>query len=644
MCGLAGAVSSGARRFRTDEASIRAMTDALIHRGPDDSGLWVDAQAGVVLGSRRLAIIDLSAAGHMPMNSSCGQVVVAYNGEVYNAGELRAELEAVGRKFRGTSDTEVIVEGCAVWGVEKTIRRLIGMFAIAVWEKRFQRLSLVRDRLGIKPLYWWWSEGRIVFASELKALMCHPDFSRQVDRDSAAAFLRFSYVPAPHTIFQDVYKLEPGQLLTLDRDGEPRLSKFWSMDEVARTGLAGRATVRDEREVQGELENLLKDAVRRRMISDVPLGAFLSGGIDSSTIVALMQTQSDRPIRTFSIGFHQSGYNEAEHAAAVARHLGTDHTEMYVTPEDAMAVIPSMPDYYDEPFADSSQIPTYLISRLTKQHVTVALSGDGGDEVFCGYTRYLAAQRYALLLFNTPQPLRSSLSAVLRQVPPQAWDRIFALVPRSHRPSHPATKMHKLAELLRSGPNDVYRQLVSHWTTPADLISGTEEKQSPAWSEASGIDFPDMIDRMQYLDTITYLPDDILTKVDRASMAVSLEVRVPFLDHRVVEYVWGLPQHMKLRSGETKWILRQILDSYVPRSLIDRPKMGFGVPIGEWMRGPLKEWAGDMLSETSLAKFGLISPGPVQQRWREHLAGQANWEYLLWDVLMLQSWCDRYLR
>ncbi len=639
MCGIAGYLELPRARGGGGETRIRAMTDTLIHRGPDDGDVWLDGETGIALGARRLAIIDLSRAGRQPMVSSCGNFVLAYNGEIYNARELRGELEAAGKTFRGYSDTEVIVEGCALWGVEETAKRIIGMFAFALWDRRAKRLFLVRDRLGIKPLYWTRANGVLIFGSELKALRAHKDFQARIDRNSVAAYLRHNFIPAPHTIYANVHKLEPGRILVVDGSGEPRIESFWSLEEVAREGMSSPFEG-SEGEAADRLDALLRDAVSRRMVSDVPLGAFLSGGIDSSTVVALMQAQSNRPVKTFSIGYASEGFNEADDAAAIARHLGTDHTQLYASPQDARDVIPSLPAIYDEPFADSSQIPTFLVSRLTKEHVTVALSGDGGDELFGGYTRYFTADKFAWPLFDSPCVLRCGAARGLRLLSPGSWDKLASLLPAKRRPALLGEKLHKLADCLGGSRDKFYRRLISHWNNPQDLVAGAREYRTAAWDDSLGERIPDFVARMQYLDTATYLPDDILTKVDRASMAVSLEVRVPLLDHRVAEFAWTLPRHMKVRDGAGKQVLRQVLARYVPDALIKRRKMGFGVPINDWLRGPLKEWAGDLLSPDALGRHGLIDPEPVGRKWAEHLSGAKSWPLPLWSVLMLQAWCD----
>jgi asparagine synthase (glutamine-hydrolysing) len=645
MCGIAGLWEQRGRRpARAFAATAEAMTDTLVHRGPDAGDVWLDPEAGFALGHRRLSIIDLSPAGAQPMVSSCGRFVISYNGEVYNADELRPELEAAGRRFRGYSDTEAIVEGAAVWGVEATIKRLIGMFAIALWDRRERTLYLVRDRLGIKPLYWAEFEGRLLFGSELKALRAEPSWAPELNRDALLSYMRFGYVPTPDTIYRRVYKLPPGTILRLSAGGAPEVTPYWSLHDIAREGQRARFSG-DENEAADALDAMLRDAIRRRMVADVPLGAFLSGGIDSSTVVALMQAQSNRPVRTFSIGFHEREYNEGENAAAVARHLGTAHTELYAEPRHALDVIPQLADMYDEPFADSSQIPTYLVSKMTREHVTVALSGDGGDELFAGYTRYFRGQGLWQAIDATPRPLRALAARGILALPPSAWSAVAEAIPEQRRPAQFGDKMHKLAGILAGEPeaSAFYRQIVSQWADPACVVRGAHER--PGLLEDARIRslVPDFVERMQYLDTLTYLPDDILTKVDRASMAVSLEARVPLLDHRVVAFSWSLPPEMKAGGGVGKRLLRSVLDRYVPRQLVDRPKMGFAVPLDRWLRCELRGWAENLLDPLRLEREGILNPTAIRRRWTEHLAGKRNWQASLWTVLMFQAWKERWL-
>ncbi|MDE2165427.1 MAG: asparagine synthase (glutamine-hydrolyzing) [Alphaproteobacteria bacterium] len=638
MCGIAGLFDYRARRVPDALAAQgRAMSDALLHRGPDAGGVWSDAAAGVALGHRRLSIIDLTEAGAQPMVSSCGRFVVSYNGEAYNADALKPELEAAGRKFRGHCDTEVIVEGCAVWGVEVTIKRLIGMFALALWDRQERALYLVRDRLGIKPMYWVETGETLLFGSELKALRAVKEWQPALDRDAVAAYLRFAYVPGSRGIYQGVRQLAPGTMLVA-RAGRPvEIREFWSLDDVAAKGQADRFAGSEDEAVQ-ILDALLGDAVKRRMIADVPLGAFLSGGIDSSTVLALMQKVSNRPVRSFSIGFHEKGFDEAPHAARVAKHLGTDHTELYVQPGHALEIIPRLPTMYDEPFADPSQIPIFLVAEMTRRHVTVALSGDGGDELFAGYTRYFRSEAVRKVLDTVPRGARRAAAAAVKSVAPGTWSALGSWAMPQF-----GDRVHKLAGALAGTPADFYRLMVTHWDNPDAIVRGGAEPRGLLWDESLAQRVPDPVERMQYLDTLTYLPDDILTKVDRASMAVALEARVPLLDHRVVEFSWRLKPVLKASGGVGKRILRRVLDRYVPKALIDRPKMGFGVPIDSWLRGPLKDWAETLLGEKRLAAEGVFDPAPIRAKWREHLSGERNWQYPLWTVLMFQAWKERWL-
>ncbi len=578
------------------------------------------------------------------MASSCGRFVISYNGEIYNADDLRPELEPTRGRFRGHSDTEVIIEGVAAWGIVETVNRLIGMFAMAIWDRREKVLYLVRDRLGIKPLYWSDFDGRLLFGSELKALRADRHWTPELDQAALATYLRFGYVPTPSTIYRGVNKLPPGTVLTAREGRTPTISPFWSLDEIAMSAQAARFSG-DEDEATEALEVLLRDAVKRRMVADVPLGAFLSGGIDSSTVVALMQSQAARPVRTFSIGFSESGYDEAKNAAAVARHLGTEHTELYASPKLALDVIPHLADIYDEPFADSSQVPTYLVSKMTREHVTIALSGDGGDELFGGYTRYFRGDALWRAIEATPQPLRHLAAYGVKALSPATWSVFGGIIPEHRRPAQFGDKMHELAGVLAGSPeaSAFYKQIMSLWVDPKTVLTAGPERSGLLEDARVRKLIPDFAERMQYIDTLTYLPDDILTKVDRASMAVSLEARVPLLDHRVVAFSWSLPPAMKTGNGVGKRLLRRVLDRYVPRELVERPKQGFAMPIAAWLRNELRDWAETLLDERQLARDGIFEVEPIRTRWREHLEGKCDWQSQLWAILMFQAWKERWL-
>ena len=648
MCGLVGWLAPPGSDPGELDPAVDRMSATLVHRGPDDAGRWTDASAGIALGFRRLSILDLSPAGHQPMLSADGRYACVFNGEIYNHRDLRAELEGRGARFRGTSDTEVIVEAAAAYGAPATVGRLWGMFALAIWDRVDRCLLLARDRLGKKPLYVArLGEAGWLFGSELKAFHAVDRFRREVDPRAVAAYLRFGYVPAPLAIFRDTWKLEPGTYSVL-RFGQPvRTERYWNPRAVARAGAGAR---RDEpaEVLVSELDQLLRDAVARRMISDVPLGAFLSGGIDSSAVVALMQVQSSRPVRTFSVGFHHEEYDEAKAAAAVARHLGTEHTELYVSPDEARAVIPELPGIYDEPFADSSQIPTLLISRLARRYVTVGLSGDGGDEVFAGYERYKYAQTEWANISVVPNALRRPIRALLRTLPVKAWlDGAFKLaepaLPVSVRERWFTNKLRHRAALLSKveSKDELYWRVLSQWPDPELLFAGGGAGRVPLESAGLREEMPDFRERMTLYDLATYLPDDILVKVDRASMAASLELRSPLLDHRVVEWAWTLPFAMKVHEEETKWILRQVLYRYVPPALVDRPKTGFGVPLDHWLRGPLRDWAEETLRPGRLEEAGLRAE-PVHAAWRRFLDGTGG-QFELWAILMFMAWRQRWV-
>ena len=642
MCGIAG-LWAGAPSSASDEI-VRAMTTCIAHRGPDDSGVWLDTSAGIALGHRRLSIVDLSPAGHQPMPSATGRYWTVFNGEIYNFRELRNELGGGGACFRGTSDTEVLLEAFEQWGVEEALPRFAGMFALAVWDRVERRLHLIRDRLGEKPLYYGWVGGSLVFGSELKALRAHPQWQSEIDRGALALFLRHSCVPAPYSIYTNVRKVVPGTMLTFQsaaRSVPPVQHTYWSARKMAEEGTSSLLAVGDH-ELVDMCETRLMRTVQEEMLADVPLGAFLSGGIDSSLIVALMQANSTRRVRTFTIGFDVAEFNEAEYAKDVAAHLGTDHTEMYVTSADTLAVIPRLATLYDEPFADPSQVPTFLVAKLAREHVTVALSGDGGDELFGGYSRYFFAEKVWSRVRRVPRVVRGGTAAAIRAISPGRWDQLLSSagrVARGRRVTVNGDRIHKFAGILSADSSEqLYRQMVSQWPDPdAVTLRGTEHPTLVS----TGADVPALADftsRMMYLDLVTYLPDDILVKVDRATMGVSLESRAPFLDHRVAEFAWRLPMHAKMRDGQGKWILRQVLERHVPRSLTDRPKMGFGVPIDRWLRGPLREWAATLLAPSVLRQDGFFDDRAITQKWDEHQSGTRNWQYLLWNVLMFQSW------
>ncbi len=650
MCGIAGFINSEALRSEEARAIISGMTRSLAHRGPDGEGVWRSADGRVNLGHRRLAIIDLSPAGTQPMMSAGGRFVAVFNGEIYNFKALSGELSAHGFQPRGHSDTEVLLAAVEQWGVGGALRRFVGMFAFALWDQQEGVLHLARDRMGEKPLYYGWSGRTFLFGSELKAMAAHPDWGGEIDRDALALFFCHSYIPTPHSIYQGIRKLPPGECLSLAveklaPDELPESTAYWSVREAFAHGASQPSAATDGEAVE-RLEKLLREAVALQMVADVPLGAFLSGGVDSSVVVALMQAQSARRVRTFSIGFLEEEYDEAAHARRVAAHLGTEHTELYVSPADALAVIPKLPQIYDEPFADSSQIPTYLVSQLARRHVTVSLSGDGGDELFAGYPRYFATERIWRKQRRVPSILRRPVAAFLRWPSPARWDRGLGWAAQAALgPSwrgRLGDRMHKLAGLLTfTSSHELYAALVARPLGAGATVRGArllETRLQIAARLAGGR--AGLITGMTGLDLISYLPDDILVKVDRAAMAVSLESRVPLLDHRVVEFAGALPEKFKVRDGRGKWALRQVLYRHVPRELIDRPKMGFGVPIEHWLRGPLRDWGETLLGESRLRAEGFLDPKPIRQMWAEHQAGTRRWHYPLWDALMFQAWLE----
>lgn len=653
MCGLTGFLAASPKSYDMILSKLEDMAGVLVHRGPDDAGYWVDSSAGLGMAHRRLAILDLSVAGHQPMHCPAGRYVLVFNGEIYNHLELRAELERLGLapQWRGHSDTETLLAGFCAWGIHHTVARCAGMFALAVWDREQRQLTLVRDRLGEKPLYYGWQgqgqQAYMLFGSELKALRAHPAFEAQINRGALALLMRHNCVPAPYSIYQGIYKLPPGCLLTVSwSEPQSHPVAYWSLPDAAANGQKNPFDGTVDEAVD-TLEQLLRDAIGRQMLADVPLGAFLSGGIDSSTIVALMQAQSAQPIKTFTIGFNETAYNEAEHARTVAKYLGTDHTTLYVSPRQAMDVIPKLPSLYCEPFSDSSQIPTYLVSQLARQHVTVSLSGDGGDELFGGYNRYVLTDRLWRNLSRLPQSLRRMTAGGIRSVSPSTWDSLAGLfqlaLPRKWQLANVGEKLHKGAGVLAAETvNDLYRGLVSHWNPSSVVLEGSEPTTILTGS-APGLSGLGPVQRMMALDALSYLPDDILVKVDRAAMGVSLETRVPMLDHRIVEFAWRLPLDLNIRDGQGKWLLRQVLYRHVPAELIDRPKMGFAVPIDAWLRGPLRDWAEALLDPLRLRSEGYFDSAIIESRWREHLSGRQNWQYHLWDILMFQAWLDQRL-
>lgn len=643
MCGISGVVAPSGAVVSCERLGL--MTQAIAHRGPDGCGVWVSDDQRVGLGHRRLSIIDLSPAGAQPMVSPSGRYIVSFNGEIYNFVELRSELEKLGVAFRGYSDTEVMLAGFDTWGPQSTQVRMAGMFALAVWDREDESLLITRDRIGIKPLYYSTDQGGLLFASEVRALVVYRGALPPISAQALNEYLRLGYVPGPLSIFEGIFKLQPGCFAVYRKGQLSKPSHYWTLEKAVQVGLSNR--LNDESSVIDALDANLRASVRRHMVSDVPLGAFLSGGVDSSTVVALMQAISTRPVKTFSIGFHEQGYNEARHAMAVARHLGTEHHELYVTDQDAMAVIPELPNIYDEPFADASQIPTFLVSKLARQQVTVTLSGDGGDELFAGYNRYVFVANFWQRLRRMPLPIRRGLSNLLTSMSPASWDtwfrRIGDLMPRRLVPALPGQKMHKIASILLS-PDlmALHGRLVAQWVDPQTVLK-------PDWwckaaDGAVGFSRPEGLSDMEQQmlwDSKTYLVDDILTKVDRASMRVGIEARVPLLDHEVVEFAWRVPIDIKLREDGGKWLLRQVLYRYVPRDLIDRPKMGFSIPISSWLRGPLQDWAMSNLDVSRLDREGMLDGTQVHVVLKRHLDGSVDASGPLWTLLMFQLWLER---
>ena len=644
MCGIVGYFSNSTT---VSDTVCRRMVNKLNHRGPDSKGVWVDNHRGIALGHSRLAIVDLSVAGHQPMESACKRFILVFNGEIYNHLVIRKNLIRDGFNFswRGHSDTETLLAAVSAWGLKKALQESSGMFALALWDQQELSLTLARDRLGEKPIYYGWQGNTFIFGSELNAIKAHPDFENIVDRDALCLLLRHNTISSPHSIYKGISKLSPGTILTFDsKINSINVNAYWSLQSVVRAGLESPFLGSSHDALLG-LESLLSSAVFDQMQSDVPFGAFLSGGIDSSTIVSLMQAQSSKRVNTFSIGFSEKEYDEAQQAKEIAKYLGTEHTELYITHSDALSVIPQLPKMFSEPFADSSQIPTYLVSQLAKKHVDVALTGDGGDELFGGYNRHVWVKSIWTKTGHLPLFLRRVLFYAITSIAPTAWNRFFdmcsVVFPKSFRVSQPGDKMYKLANvILAETPAGMYRNLVSHWNKPDSIVLGANEPSSMLSDPSVIPNLFDVEERMMFLDTITYMSDDILTKVDRAAMAVSLETRVPMLDHKVMEFAWTLPLNFKIRNGQGKWILRELLRKYVPQELVDRPKMGFGVPLHNWLRGPLLDWAQDLLDPTRLRNEGYFNVAAVQQKWNEHLSGKRDWQHHLWDILMFQAWLE----
>ncbi|WP_026035931.1 asparagine synthase (glutamine-hydrolyzing) [Cupriavidus sp. BIS7] len=638
MCGIAGLLASAA--LDRSAAHVSSMLAALVHRGPDDTGIWSGDGSRVVLGHRRLAILDLSPAGHQPMPSASGRYQVAYNGEIYNFEGLRSELEsaALAPQWRGHSDTEVLLAAIEAWGIEPTLQRLVGMFSLALWDRTERSLTLARDRMGEKPLYYGFIGDSFVFASEQKAIRAAFGERLQIDRDALAEFMRFGYIPAPKSIYTGIFKLQPGHWLRVapHKGRELDTRPYWVVDNAAQQDLRAELINCHDDQLIDRVDQTLRESVRLEMVADVPLGAFLSGGVDSSTVVAMMQAQSSQRVRTFTIGFDEEGFNEAPFAKAVANHLGTDHTELYVSAHMAESVIPDLPHIYDEPFADSSQIPTTLVSRLTREHVTVSLSGDGGDELFAGYPRYPITEALWQRVSGYPKAMRRSVAGVLSTLSARDWDRVLGVMPASVRNRVNGRRVHRAAQLMTvSSLAEMYVRLMSQWQPEDDLVLGAGR---PAVFAPQWVDEQDGVLAMRRWDMNQYLPDDLLVKVDRATMSASLEARAPMLDHRLVELAVALPRRVLVRDGVGKWVLRKVLDRYVPRELIDRPKAGFSIPLAQWLRGPLRNWAEALLDSKLLEEQGLLDAGKVREMWRQHIDGLYDRSLFLWNVLMFQAW------
>lgn len=642
MCGFSGFMSLANSNIDSI-ALLEEMGSKIRSRGPDSFGTWLDESANLGLVHRRLAIVDLSPAGHQPMTSKNGRFIIAFNGEIYNHLEIRAELELIGdQSWAGHSDTETLLAAIEVWGLKSALQKSVGMFALALWDKQLKLLHLARDRFGEKPLYYGVYNSTLLFGSQLSAIKVHPEFRADISRDSLALLLRHNYIPAPYSIYTGTYKLLPAHIVTFSSDLASTTDEYWSAKEVIENS-ADSSCILGENDSLSSLESVLKKAISQQMLADVPLGAFLSGGIDSSLIVALMQSQSSKPVKTFSIGFDDPRFNEALFAKDVATHLGTEHTELYLGADDILSVIPKLPEMYDEPFSDSSQIPTYLVSKMAKEHVTVSLSGDAGDELFCGYSRYFLASKSWHKMSKVPLTIRRFLSKFITTVPVKLWNSIFFVMPSKYKAINLGDRLHKAAFLLTSkNIDELYIRLISHWQHPENIVLNCTEPLTAITDPERRIVVKDPLLRMMAYDTVSYLSDDILAKVDRAAMAVSLETRVPFLDHRVFEKAWAMPLSMKYKHKKSKWCLRQILYKYVPENMIERPKMGFAIPLDVWLRGPLREWAENLLSEERLLNEGFFDSVKIRQIWTEHLSGERNWQYHLWDILMFQAWFEHY--
>jgi asparagine synthase (glutamine-hydrolysing) len=648
MCGFTG-YFGGTDFDRIDpKIQLKKMADTLIHRGPDSEGYWMDGDAHIALAHRRLAILDLSPQGHQPMTSVSSRYVIAFNGEIYNHLDIRTELDnkLQGSTWRGHSDTETLLAAIEFWGVEDTLKNCVGMFAFALWDHKEQALYLVRDRFGEKPLYYGWQNGTLLFGSELKSLVQHVDFSGKINREALDLFLKYNYIPAPYSIWQGIHKLPAGTFIKISKNLVGKPEAYWSLKDVAERGVESPLILSDQDAIL-QLDTVLRTAVKGQMLADVSLGALLSGGIDSSTIVALMQAQSDQPVKTFSIGFHDKKSDESGYAEAIAKHLGTDHTTLMMQPQDMLDMIVRIPQMYDEPFADSSLVPTSIVMSLAKKQVSVALSGDAGDELFGGYNRYFLAPQIWGFLKWIPPVLRGRVTNILLVLTPNQWDKLMYPLAKLMNQSHIGDKIYRLAQRLQGIRNfdDLYLALVTEWGNTDDIVLGVNHESTDALllqrDRWPSLDNP--IERMMALDAMTYMSDDILVKVDRAAMAVSLETRAPFLDHRVAELAWRIPLHQKIRNGQGKWLLRQVLYQYVPSELIDRPKMGFGIPLDDWLRGPLRDWADALLTTEMLSRDGLFNVTEVQKNWQQHLQGKRQYGYRLWSILMFQSWHSYYL-